>query len=216
MPDLNFTVERVEPEPFAAAPMLIFKLGIEQVDDALPIHSIALRCQIRLDPAKRHYSDAEKRRLLELFGEPSRWSQTLRSMLWVNASVIVSAFTSNTLADLPVPCTFDFNVAMTKYFDALEEGDVPLSFLFSGTIFYQNESDALQAAPISWEKEAQFRLPVSVWRQMMDQHYPNTAALMLNKNTFDRLRDYKTQLQHVTWEKAIEELLDAADQKVQA
>src|SRR5580700_11984343 len=169
MPDLSFQVVSVAPEPYSAAPLLNFKIKIEQRDGNARIDTIALRCQLRLEPTRRRYTDNEKDRLLELFGRPSQWSQTLRAMLWAHANTLVPAFTSGTTLDLPVPCTYDFSIAMTKYFDALEDGDVPLSLLFSGTIFYRNEAGELQAAPIPWDKDADFRLPASVWREMMQQ-----------------------------------------------
>lgn len=211
MPDLDFALERIEVEKFSATPLLLFKISITQPEEAVAIHTIALRCQIRIDPARRKYSPAEEGRLVELFGRREQWHQTLRSMLWTHASTMVPAFTATTVADLPVPCTFDFNVAMTKYFDALEEGEVPVTLLFSGTVFYENDSGALQAAPISWEKEAAARLPVARWREMIDLYYPNTAWLCLGKQTFDRLRRYKTDAGHVTWERAIDALLLQAD-----
>jgi hypothetical protein len=110
-----------------------------------------------------------------------------------------------------VPCTYDFNVAVTKYFDALDNGEVPLTLLFSGTVFYEN--GALQAAPIPWDREASYRLPVSVWRDMMEHYYPNSAWLCLRKDVFDRLYEYKRRRALATWEQALESLL--AEQEVQ-
>lgn len=214
MPDFNFQVESVAQEPFSASPLLNFKIKIQQQDGNSRIDAIALRCQLRLEPTRRRYTDTEKERLLELFGRPSQWSQTLRSMLWTHASTMVPAFTSGTSADLPVPCTYDFSIAMTKYFDALEDGEVPLSLLFSGTIFYRTESGELQAAPIPWDKDAEYRLPVSIWRAMMEQHYPNQAWMCMRKDAFDRLRNYKTQMGHITWEQTIDALLQSAQEKV--
>ena len=76
---------------------------------------------------------------------------------------MVPRFEGSTVVDLNVPCTFDFNVAATKYFDGLEAGELPLNFLFSGTVFYQGGVRALQVMQISWDKEARYRLPVQVW-----------------------------------------------------
>ena len=209
MPDLDFKVVSVEPEPCSATPILLFKLQIDQptTEPATPIHAIALRCQIRLDPARRRYTDLEKHRLLELFGRPQQWSRTLRSQLWTHASTMVPAFTSGTTADLPVPCTYDFDVAMTKYFGALDDGEAPLTFLFSGTVFYESETGGLQAGPISWNKEAEFRLPISAWQGLMNKYYPDGAWLRVKKQMFDRLRDYKTRSGCATLEDAIERLL---------
>ena len=214
MPDLNFQVEMAEPLSFAVSPLLIFKLRIREVGTVpTPIHAIVLRCQIRIEPTRRTYAVPEQEQLLDLFGTKDRWGQTLRAMLWTHTSVVVPPFTGNTVVDLPVPCTYDFNVAATKYFNALEEGEVPLVLLFSGTIFYDTEEHGLQVAQISWEKEAIFRLPVSVWRKMMDHYYPNSAWLCLRKDVFDRLALYKSRQGIPTWEQTLEGLLPITDNR---
>ena len=218
MPDLNFQVEKAEPEPFAVGPLLLFKLRISQSaapdEPPPPIHAVALRCQIRIEPARRRYATAEQERLLDLFGKPDRWGQTLRATLWTHTSVVVPPFTTSAVVDLPVPCTYDFNVAATKYFYALEDGEVPLLILFSGTIFHEVEDRGLQVAQIPWEKEASFRLPVQVWKQMMDLYYPNSAWLCLRKDVFDRLYQYKSRRGLPTWEHALDSLLSTADERV--
>ena len=153
MPDLNFQIVGAEIPPFASVPTLIFKMRITNAHDQEErIHSVALRCQIRLAVTKRRYTPVEQERLLELFGEPNRWKDTLRDTLWTHTVAVVQQFTGNIDVDLPVTCTYDFEVMSTKYFDALEDGAIPLLFLFSGTVFYQDEEDNLQAAPISWSK----------------------------------------------------------------
>ena len=216
MPELNFQVEEVVAVPFAAVPQLAFKLRITNVVAEEPIHSVALRCQIQIAATRRRYSPQDQERLLDLFGEPDRWSQTLRSMLWTHVSVVVPPFTGNTVIDLPVPCTYDFNVAATKYFYALEQGDIPLLFLFSGTIFYAADEGTLQVAQISWDKEASFRLPVQVWKKMIDLYYPNSAWLNLRKDLFDRLYRYKIQHGLPTWEHVIERLLPSTQEDDQS
>jgi hypothetical protein len=218
MPELNFKVEGAEPVPYAASPLLNFKLRISDAagPDATRIPAVALRCQVRIEPTRRKYAVPEQERLLDLFGEPARWGQTLRSMLWTNTSLIVPPFTGETLVDLPVPCTYDFNLAATKYFYALEDGEVFLSLLFSGTIFYADDEDGpLQTSPISWEKEAVFRLPVPVWKAMMNHYYPNSAWLCLRQDVFDQLYLYKSRLGLPTWEQALERLLEAARERVE-
>jgi hypothetical protein len=207
MPDLSFQVESVEPVAHAVAPLLAFRLRITQTDGATPIHTIALRCQIRIEPTRRRYVPAEEEKLHDLFGEPARWGSTLRSMLWAHTTSVVTGFTGTTLADLPVPCTFDFNVAATKYFHALEDGFVPLLLLFSGSIFFEAEDGHLQVVQIPWEKETNFRLPVPVWKDLMERYYPNCAWLCLRRDVFDRLSHYKSRCGLPTWEQAFEELL---------
>jgi hypothetical protein len=151
--DLTFNVEGVEQQPHSAAPLLVFKLRIAEAgtdEGPTTIPAIALRCQIRIEPTRRRYAPSEQEQLLDLFGEPERWGQTLRSALWTHASVVVPPFTGSTVVDLPVPCSFDFNVAATKYFHALLDGEVPLCLLFSGTIFYTAEDGYLQVCQIPW------------------------------------------------------------------
>ena len=145
-----------------------------------------LQAQIQIHPTLRSYQPEEKEKLGELFGAPDRWGQTLRARFWTHANVNVPQFSGKTEAILSVPCTFDLNVAATKYFYALEDGEAPLLFLFSGTIFYQNADERLQIQQVSWNKECTYRLPISVWKEMMDHHYPNTAWLSLERDLFER------------------------------
>lgn len=207
MPDLSFEVENAEAVPFAASPLLAFKLRISNRFADEPIHTIALRCQIMIDPARRRYQEEERERLRDLFGEPERWGQTVRPMLWTHASLVVTSFTGSDVVDLPVPCTFDFNIAATKYFAGLTDGEVPLNLLFSGTVFYATDEGTLQVMQIPWDKEARYRLPVQVWKQMMDIYYPNSAWLSLRRDVFDRLYRYKVRRGIPTWEQALESLL---------
>jgi hypothetical protein len=206
MPDLSFTVERAAPESYAASPLLNFTLSIND-SEVQPIHAIALRCQIRIEPVRRSYEPVEKAHLKDLFGEPSHWGQTMRTMLWAHTSVVVPPFTGTTSVELPVPCTYDFNVAAAKYFYGLDDGEVPLCFLFSGTVFYAAENEQLQVCQIPWEKEAVFRLPISVWKAMMEIFYPNTAWLALRKDAFDDLYDFKIRHALPTWEAVVKKLL---------
>lgn len=213
MPDLNFQVDDAAPLPYAAAPHLALKLRIK--DNEHPpaaISAVALRCQIRIEPARRRYTPGEQEKLLDLFGTPDRWGQTLRGMLWTHINLIVPAFQGGTSTDLPVPCSFDLSLAATKYFDALESGEAPLCILFSGTVYYAGDGNNLQVAPISWEKEANYRLPAQTWRALMDMYYPNSAWLCLRKDLVDRLARYKSQHGLPTWEQALERLLAVGEE----
>jgi hypothetical protein len=215
MPDLNYQVVNAEPEPFAAGPLLRFKLCVSQSVAAgaelVPIHAVTLHCQLRIEPAQRRYATLEQEKLLDLFDAPGRWSQTLRPMLWTHTSVAVGPFADSVHVDLPVPCTYDFNLATTKYFYALEDGEIPVTLLFSGTIFHEGDDGALQVAQIPWNKEAAFRLPVAIWKEMMERYYPNSAWLCLRKDVFDRLYQHKSRHGLPTWEQALESLLPAPE-----
>ncbi len=214
MPDLDFRVEGAEVLEFAAVPSLLFKLRIENLG-VEPIRSVTLNTQIRIAATQRHYEAAEQERLLELFGEPHRWGTTLRSLLWTQTILQVPQFSGSTVVDMPVTCTYDLEVVAARYFYALEDGEIPLEFLFSGTVFYAEEGGRLQIARISWEKEAEFRLPVWVWKEMMERYFPNSAWVRLDRGAFDRLYDYKVRGGFPTLEAAVEALLRASEQEVE-
>lgn len=216
MPELQLTIEGAEVVPFAAVPLIAFKARIVNSPTDEVIHTIALRAQIQIEVGRRKYDSNEQARMLDLFGEPDRWGQTLRTLLWTHASVIVPGFTGSVLADIPVPCTFDFNVAATKYFHGLTSGDLPLCFQFSGTIFYMGEEGTLQVAPISWDKESKYRLPVKVWKDLMDAHYPNSAWLSLRRDSFERLQQFKTREGIPTWEEALDRALAGLPEAVRS
>jgi len=211
MSDLGFRVESIEAIPFAASPQLVFRLRVTNSPVDQELHAIALRCQIRIDPAARSYSDIERSGMLELFGEPSRWGQTLRSMLWTHATAMVPSFTGETRIELPIPCTFDFSIATTKYFHALRDGSIAVKLLFSGTVFYRNPDGDIQVSQVPWDREADCRLPASVWQEMMDQYYPNSAWLCLHRSDFNRLAHFKAKNGLATWERVWERLLPRED-----
>jgi Family of unknown function (DUF6084) len=213
MPDLSFRVSGAEAVSLAAQPLISLKLQISNAPAGETIHAVNLRTQIQIEAPRRHYDSEEKERLLDLFGSPERWGKTLRPFLWTHVSTVITSFSGTTAAELQVPCTFDFNVAATKYFHAVSDGEVPLILLFSGTVFYAGSEGALQVAPISWDKEAPFRLPVRVWREMMDLYYPNSAWLSLRRDVFERLYQYKVQRCIPTWEDALEGLLAAQQEE---
>jgi hypothetical protein len=214
MPDLRLSIEGVDVVQYAATPLLAFKVRIANDPSEEIIYTVALRAQIQIEVTRRKYDANEQTRLLDLFGEPDRWGQTLRNMLWTHASVVVPRFTGSVLADIPVPCTFDFNIAATKYFHGLTNGDLPLCFQFSGTVFYEGDDGVLQVAPISWDKEAKFRLPVKVWKDLMDGYYPNSAWLALRRDTFEKLYQYKVREGIPTWEEALERALNVLPETV--
>ena len=212
--DLHFGVEGAEVLEYAAAPSLLFKLRIENLEEEL-IRSVSLNTQVRIAATQRHYDTAEQERLLEVFGEPHRWGNTLRSLLWTHTTLQISPFSGSTVVDMPVPCTYDLEVAAAKYFYALEDGEVPLEFLFSGTVFYAGEGGRLQIARISWEKEAEYRMPIRLWKEMMERYFPNSAWIRLHKDAFDQLYDYKVRRGLPSWESAVESLLRASEQGVE-
>ena len=214
MPDLSITVVNVEAVKYGAVPSIAFELNLKNADPNEALHTVVLRSQIQIEVARRKYSGRDQEKLRDLFGEPERWGQTLRSLLWTHASVVVPQFTGSTTASMHVPCTFDFNIAATKYFNGLADGDIPLCLMFSGTVFYNDHEGSLRVAPISWDKETRFRLPLKVWQDMMDLYYPNLAWLSLRRDVFELLHEYKVRHGIPSWEQTIEKILAEAGDTV--
>src|SRR3954453_10753917 len=134
MPDLNFRCIGGGPETWAAAPTLLCALEITETSQRR-IYAIGLHCQIRLDPVRRRYTAEEEAALLDLFGEPARWGRTLHPIQVATVSTLVPGFTGATTVEVPVPCTYDTEVAAAKYFRALRGGEFPLLLLFSGSVY---------------------------------------------------------------------------------
>jgi hypothetical protein len=210
-PNVTFVVEGAEAATHAAAPLVYLRLRVNATNPADRIQTVALQCQIRIDAPRRAYDATEQAGLVDLFGEPERWVTSMHSLLWTHTSLIVPAFVGSILVDLPVPCTYDFNVATTKYFHALRDGDVPLTILPSGTVFYVRDGQPLQVEPIPWHLEARYRFPVRVWQEMMAHYYPNSAWLQVRADVADRLLDYRSRLGLPSWEHTLESLLEVAE-----
>jgi hypothetical protein len=214
IPELAFAVTGAARQEHAAQPTLRFALRVDSGGAA--VRSIVLDTQIRIAATRRAYSHAYDDRLFELFGPRADWGTTLRSLLWVRTTLVVPPFTGTTEADLLVPCSYDLDVAATRYFDALDDGDIPLEFLFSGTVFYTAGDGRLQTARLSWDLEADYRLPVAVWRDTMDHHFPGTAWLRLDRASHDRLVAYKARRALPTWAAVLDELLPPASEETGA
>jgi hypothetical protein len=208
-PILAFAVRDGGVLEHAAVPTLRFALNVRSEGGAA-VRSVALNVQLRVAATRRAYDVGAQARLAEVFGRPEQWDRSLRSLLWTNLTVNIGPFTDETEIELPVTCTYDFEVAITKYLSALEDGEVPLEFLFSGTIFYPDPDGRLQVSRIGWDSEAEFRLPASAWREMMDRHFPDSAWLRLGRESFDRLYAYRASHTLTTWEETVDALLRAA------
>ncbi|MFH8573486.1 DUF6084 family protein [Streptomyces sp. NPDC017993] len=208
MTDLSFVCTGVRADKYAAGPTLVFRLRITAADDAR-VHAIALRCQFRIEPARRGYEPEEAEALADLFGERSRWGSTLQPLQFAQVSLVVPGFTGETEVDLPVPCTYDMDVAASRYFRALRDGEVPLLLLFSGTVFAG--AGGFRVAPVPWDKEAVFRMPVPVWQEMTEQHFPGCGWLRLPRETLDALLAFRSRRALPSWEATVEALLATAD-----
>src|SRR5580692_9143858 len=204
--ELVFDCTGARADKFAAYPSMFFTLRISETTGQR-VEAIALRCQIRIEPARRRYSEEEAERLTDLFGETQRWADTLKPVQFINVSVMVPGFTGSTDVDLPVPLTYDMEIGATRYFAGLDDGEVPLLLLFSGTIFSLADG-RMSVTQVPWSKEASYRLPISIWREAIDAHFPNSSWIRLTSTAMDELLRYKMRKALPTWEAAVLALLD--------
>lgn len=208
MTELQFSVLDVVAEPYAVTPTLVARLRVEERTGE-PVHALALRCQVRIEPQRRRYDDAEEAGLLDLFGARARWTETLKPFLWMHTTAMVQGFTEATEVDLPLPCTYDFEVSGAKYLQALRGGEIPLVLLFSGTVFTRGTS-GFGVTQIPWDRETTHRLPVAVWRDAMDRCFPGSQWLRLDRDAFDALARYRAAGGYTSWEEAFASLLARA------
>jgi hypothetical protein len=199
---LGFSVVGAARVEHAAVPTLRFAL---RVQSEVPVRSVLLDVQVQIAARRRGYDAAAHDRLFELFGPVADWGTTLRTLLWTRTTLVVPGFDGSTTVDLDVPCSYDLEVAASRYLDALSDGVVPLEFLFSGSVFYEQDG-ALQTTRLSWESEAAYALPVSVWKETMERYFRGTAWVRLSKDSFDRLSAYKSRNALATWDDALASL----------
>ncbi|HEX4658506.1 MAG TPA: DUF6084 family protein [Streptosporangiaceae bacterium] len=208
MAELAFDCLGARPDKYAVAPSMSLVLRIAETTGQ-KVDAIALRCQIRIEPARRRYSDAEAERLNDLFGETQRWADTLKPLQFATVSIMVPGFTGSTELDLPLALSYDLEIGSVRYFAGLDAGEVPLLLLFSGTVFAVTEGK-LQVQQVPWSKEASYRLPVSVWREAIDDHFPGSAWIRMTRETLDELQRFKTRQALPTWDATLRALLARA------
>lgn len=208
MPDLGFAVSDAAIDARALTPVLAFALDVTE-RSGVHVDTVVLEVQIMVEARRRTYDDAEREALLDLFDVPQRWGTTLKTMLWTRTQATVPGFDGHASVSLPVACTYDLTVASAKYFVGLRDGDVPLTFQFAGTVFYRDGEGSLQIERVPWTAEAQYRLPVSRWRELIDAQYPDRAWLGLDRDVFEALHRYRTSGRLATWDHAVSRLLEA-------
>jgi hypothetical protein len=209
MAEVDFVCTGAKPDVSAATPTISLRLNIKETSGAR-VHALVLRCQLRIEPQRRLYDDREAEAVRDLFGDRGRWGDSLKPIQLAYVNHVVPTFVGEIDIDLALPCSYDFEIAANKYLYALDGGEVPLLMLFSGTIFTGTAAD-ITVQPIPWHKEASFRLPVEVWKQTMDMHFPGSAWMRLGRDTFDALHRYRIGQELMTWDDAIERLLKEAD-----
>ena len=91
MIDLDFRIDDVIAEPYAAVPQLTARLQISERSGE-QVHALALRCQVRIEPQRRAYDAQETAGLADQFGRgsdgrrPSNHSSGCIARPWSKAS----------------------------------------------------------------------------------------------------------------------------------
>ncbi len=211
IPEPEFLVTGAGHLAFAAAPTMVFSAAVSD-PTGHQIQTLALSTQVMIDPARRGYDAATRVRLAELFGPPASWTPSTQGLVWARVATVVPAFTHATTFALEIPCTYDLEVAAAKYLYALADGDVPLSFHFSGTVFYHGPDGRLQVAPVPWSATARFGMPIAAWRAMIADHYPGGGWIRLTEATLAALQSRRAARGLPSFDACIAEWLqDGAD-----
>ncbi|QSB16132.1 hypothetical protein JQS43_07465 [Natronosporangium hydrolyticum] len=209
MLDCEFECRSAAVDRYAAAPAIRLRMAVSETT-GVTVHTAALRCQVRIEPHRRDYTAGESELLAYLFGDPSRWGETLQPMQLATVATVLPGFTGGAEFEVVLPCSYDLEVAAGKYLHTLATGEIPLLLLFSGTVFTRG-GGGLQIQPVPWHCETTFRLPVRIWREVMDHFFPGSGWLRLRRETLDALLRYKAVQAIPTWDEALNRLVAEAE-----
>ena len=206
-PEPEFRVLGATGRRHAAVPALDFDVHVTE-PGGRQVYAILLTAQVMIEPARRAYDDETRAKLVELFGPPERWATTTRSLVWHQADALVPAFTGSTTFRVAVPVSFDMEVASSKYLNGLTGGEVPLAFNFNGTVHYRGDDGRVQVSLVPWSCSAEFRLPVSLWRELIEHYYPRSGWIALRDETLLALQREKAKRASPTLDACVAELLE--------
>lgn len=207
-PELSWAITGVDAAPVDAVPTLRFRLrvGCEEAGRAAVVRSLTLAVSVRIAAALRDYSEGERRRLRGVFGTPAQWASGIGDLVWARPVVHVPGFTGHTEVDVPVACGQDVELASVSYLSALADGDVPLRFQFSGTLFHERDG-RLAAARLPWDSETTYRLPAACWQRLREAYFGRHRWLRVDETVYERLHDYRVRHAYGSPQEAIESLL---------
>ena len=144
------------------------------------IRSVLLDVQIQIaapaavyDPGRAGAAGRAVRRARAL-------GHTLRTLLWLRTTVVVPPFTGATVVDLRRAVHLRLRghgVALPRTRSTTAR--CRSSSCSAGPSSTPAPAGALQTARIALGREAEYRLPVAVWRETMDSYFPGSAWLRL-------------------------------------
>jgi hypothetical protein len=204
LPEPQFWVLDCAALPHTAAPTLSFTLRAKDTT-GLEVYTVALTTQVHLEASSRPHDAETREALQDVFGEPERWNDTARSVIWAKRDLLVPSFTGSTTFELQLPCDTDLELATTRYLEAVPDGEAPLAFHFSGSIFYRGAHDRMQLTMVPWHSTAQFRLPLATWRKAVGDR---GGLVRVSDETFDALKRYRLERGLPSLGAAVSELVE--------
>jgi uncharacterized protein DUF6084 len=206
VPDLDFAVTGARAMTDAAVPTLAFRLALSRTGGGR-VRSVSLNADVRIAVAHRRYEHADRLVMARLFGQPEQWATSMRPLTWARISTVVPPFDERTETDLQVPCSRDMELAVTSYFHGVRDGEIPLDFLFSGTVFHDGPDGRLRTAQISWAKDTTCRLPAGLWHEVTGRYDGGTSWLPLSPGTYGELTAHRDRHALTGWDETVGDLI---------
>lgn len=200
---LQFTAREAVAERRSAAPAI--RLRVDVLAPGVKIEALLLRARVQIEPWRRAYDANEKELLREL--------SAAQPLQWIDVAVTVNAFSEQTTFEIPMSCTYDMQVAATKYLTAIDGGAIPVRVFFNGTAFSAAES-GFSAAMLSWDSDCEAFVPIDVWHEAMDACFAGQAWLRVDRSVFDALARYRVHRGFADWDQALEHLLQVHEKKI--
>ncbi|HEX4340429.1 MAG TPA: DUF6084 family protein [Polyangiaceae bacterium] len=210
MGDLVFEVVRAAAVEHAASPSIALTVAIAA--PGMELDGVLLRASVRIEASRRSHDAAERERLRELFGGDDVWARSPKSLLWAQTTSLVPSFTDAATAEVVLPCSYDLAASAFRYLHGLRGGNVPLTVQFSGTVF-QRSSTGLRVVPIPWDRETTCVIPLALFKDVIDAHFPGGAVVGLGRDVFERLDAYRRSAGLRTIDEAVNALLAAAGEE---
>lgn len=209
LPDLDFAVTGARAMTDAAVPTLLFRLALSRTGGGR-VRSVSLNADVRIAVDRRGCDRVDRLVMARIFGQPEQWATSMRPLTWARISTVVPPFDERTETDLAVPCSRDMDLAVTSYFHGVRDGEVPLDFLFSGTVFHDGRDGRLRTAQISWAKDATCRVPAALWHEVTGRYDGGTSWMPLSPGTYRDITAHRDRHALTGWDETISDLLARA------
>lgn len=204
MSTLAFELLGAAAESNPAMPALRLRVRLRAAGE--PVDALALRVRVQIEPWRRRYTDAERELLADL--------SATTALQWGEAAVMLGRFENETEFEVPLLCTYDLQVAASKYFTALEGGAVPVRLFFNGTIF-RGAPNGFTVEMLPWDLECAGEIPVATWQQAMDACFSGQGWIRIDRDAFDALRRYRASHNFPDWTATIQSLVPCQSKSIE-